>query len=109
MINNSVKKCRICDNKQIGEFITINDKKYHLCCIEQLQKRLEEVSDGFKAVNEELIEFAEENQQLQAKIDNAIDRLQALIVFWKKYNSIDYTMEVEQFKGVINLLKGDDD
>lgn len=37
MSNNSVKKCVICNNEKCGEFITINDKKYHLCCIEQLQ------------------------------------------------------------------------
>lgn len=37
MINNSVMKCVICNNEKSGEFITINDKKYHLCCIEQLQ------------------------------------------------------------------------
>ena len=35
--NNSVKKCCICNNEKTGEFISIKDKKYHLCCIEQLQ------------------------------------------------------------------------
>lgn len=37
-INTSVKKCCICDNERCGQFIVINDKKYHLCCIEQLQQ-----------------------------------------------------------------------
>ena len=46
---------------------------------------------------------------LQMKIDNAIERLNALIVFWKKYNPIDNTMQVEQFKGVIDILGGDVD
>ena len=38
MVNNSVKKCCICNNEKMGEFITINDNKYHLCCIEKLQQ-----------------------------------------------------------------------
>lgn len=42
-MNNSVMKCCICDNEKIGEFITINDKKYHLCCIEQLQNNWNEL------------------------------------------------------------------
>ena len=43
MINNSVMKCEICNNEKCGEFITINDKKYHLCCIEQLQNNWNEL------------------------------------------------------------------
>jgi hypothetical protein len=35
-------KCCICNNKNIGEFITINDNKYHLCCIEQLKEQRQE-------------------------------------------------------------------
>lgn len=37
-MNKSVMKCCICNNENIGQFITINNKKYHLCCIEQLQQ-----------------------------------------------------------------------
>lgn len=48
-----------------------------------------------------------EIQQLKARINNAIERLEALIIFWKKYNPIDNTMQVEQFNGVISLLKED--
>lgn len=52
------------------------------------------------------IEFLQqENQQLKDRITNAIERLEALITFWKKYNPIDNTMQVEQFNGVISLLK----
>lgn len=47
-----------------------------------------------------------ENEQLKERIDNATERLNALIEFWKKYNPIDNTMQVEQFKGVINILGG---
>lgn len=49
----------------------------------------------------------EEIEQLEKRIENAIDRLEALIIFWKKYNPVDNTMQVEQFKGVIGILKGD--
>ena len=49
----------------------------------------------------------EENQKLKDRITNAIERLEALITFWKKYNPIDNTMQVEQFEGVISLLKED--
>lgn len=37
MKNNSVMKCCVCNNKKSGEFITIDNKKYHLCCIKQLK------------------------------------------------------------------------
>lgn len=35
--NKSVFECCICNNFQKGEFIVVNDKKYHLCCIVQLE------------------------------------------------------------------------
>ena len=47
-----------------------------------------------------------ENELLKERIDNATERLNILIEFWKKYNPIDNTMQVEQFKGVINILGG---
>ena len=43
MINNSVMKCCICNNENIGEFIIINKNKYHLCCIEQLKEQRQEL------------------------------------------------------------------
>jgi hypothetical protein len=54
-MNNSVKKCCVCNNEKIGEFITINDNKYHLCCIEELQQ---------------------ENKELHNKIDKAIEYIE---------------------------------
>lgn len=42
---------------------------------------------------------------LSERINNSIERLEALIIFWKKYNPTDNTMQVEQFEGVIELLK----
>lgn len=49
MKNNSVMKCCICNNKKSGEFITIDNKKYHLCCIEQLK-------DNWNKLKEFLVE-----------------------------------------------------
>lgn len=48
MKNNSVMKCCICNNKKSGEFITIDNKKYHLCCIKQLK-------DNWNMLKEHLI------------------------------------------------------
>ena len=53
----------------------------------------------------ELQKMKEVNQKYKEVINNAIKRLNDLIVFWKKYNPIDNTMQVEQFKGVIDILK----
>lgn len=47
-----------------------------------------------------------ENKDLQQRIDNATDRLEALIIFWKKYNPVDNYMQVEQFNSVIDILNG---
>lgn len=44
-------------------------------------------------------------QNYKEKNKNAIEKLEALIVFWKKFNPIDNKMQVEQFEGVIETLK----
>ena len=44
-MNKSVMKCCICNNENIGQFITINNKKYHLCCIEQLQQENQQLHE----------------------------------------------------------------
>lgn len=46
---------------------------------------------------------------LSDRIANAKERLNSLIFFWKKYNPVDNTMQVEQFNGVIKILDGDVD
>ena len=48
MINNSVMKCCICNNKKTGEFITIEGKKYHLCCIQKLQSNWNSLKEWLK-------------------------------------------------------------
>lgn len=44
-MNKSVMKCCICNNENIGQFITINNKKYHLCCIEQLHQENKQLKE----------------------------------------------------------------
>lgn len=53
-----------------------------------------------------ILELEKENKDLQQRINNATDRLEALIIFWKKYNPVDNYMQVEQFNGVIDILNG---
>ena len=93
-MNQSIMKCCICNSEHAGEFITINYKKYHLCCIEQLQQENEElkrVYDNLQKENEILKnnnktffihkeeayriadEEYKENQLLKDKIEKAID------------------------------------
>jgi hypothetical protein len=73
-MNNSVKKCCVCNNEKIGEFITINDNKYHLCCIEELQQ---------------------ENEELHNKIDNAIE-------LYKNCKAEDYcTLDLDMYNALI--------
>ena len=50
-MNKSVMKCCICNNENIGEFITINNKKYHLYCIEQLQQENQELKKQLEEIN----------------------------------------------------------
>ena len=60
-MNNSVMKCCICNNEKSGEFITINGKKYHLCCIKQLQNNWNElkkyISAEWYCFDNESVEF----------------------------------------------------
>lgn len=68
-MNKSVMKCCICNNENIGEFITINNEKYHLCCINQLQEENQELNEEkqewinllamFKNQQKEFIEYLE--------------------------------------------------
>ena len=56
-MNKSVMKCCICNNENIGRFITINNKKYHLCCIEQLQQENQQLKIQVSAREEEYREL----------------------------------------------------
>ena len=68
-MNKSVMKCCICNNENIGQFITINNKKYHLCCIEQLQQENKKLNGTIQTYDILLKANVEENKQLKNLID----------------------------------------
>nr|DAY10773.1 MAG TPA: hypothetical protein [Inoviridae sp.] len=50
-LNNSIMKCCICNNSKSGEFLIIDNKKYHYCCITELSKR----KDNFDILEKNLV------------------------------------------------------
>ena len=64
-MNKSVMKCCICNNENIGQFITINNKKYHLCCIEQLKQENKKLNGTIQTYDILLKANFEENKQLK--------------------------------------------
>ena len=68
-MNKSVMKCCICNNENIGQFITINNKKYHLCCIEQLQQENQQQNQLLKDKGFIIDKLMEENRQLREKVN----------------------------------------
>lgn len=68
-MNKSVMKCCICNNENIGQFITINNKKYHLCCIEQLQQENKKLNGTIQTYDVLLKANVEENKQLQERME----------------------------------------
>ena len=106
-MNKSVMKCCICNNENIGEFITINNEKYHLCCINQLQqenKILKENAENndkiVDKVNWENQLLKKENKQLKDKVS----KIETLIInhncdtgdIYYKYNSKFLKSELKQ-------------
>ena len=83
--------------------------RYEDPTIKQLQQELTNLKAIEKQHQRMNGELREENKQLKENVNNAIERLEALIIFWKKYNPIDNTMQVGQFEGVIEMLKGGND
>ena len=62
-MNKSIKKCCICSNSETGEFIMIGDNKYHLSCIEKMQKenqQLKEQLELSEKARKEAIELIKE-------------------------------------------------
>ena len=51
-MNKSIKKCCICSNSETGEFIMIGDNKYHLSCIEKMQKEKQELKEQLEEKND---------------------------------------------------------
>lgn len=67
-MNKSVMKCCICNNENIGQFITINNKKYHLCCVEQLQQENKKLNGTIQTYDILLKANVEENQKLKSQL-----------------------------------------
>ena len=67
-MNKSVMKCCICNNENIGQFITINNKKYHLCCIEQLQQENKKLNGAIQTYDILLKSNVEENKELKEQL-----------------------------------------
>ena len=74
-MNKSVMKCCICNNENIGQFITINNKKYHSCCIEQLQQENKKLNGTIQTYDILLKANVEENKKLKEAIDKVIEIL----------------------------------
>lgn len=85
-MNKSIKKCCICSNSETGEFIMIGDNKYHLSCIEKMQK---------------------ENQQLKEQQKEFIDYLEKEIVDSRAGSSQYYSamQHLKLFKEIIGSDK----
>lgn len=119
-MNNSVKKCCICNNEKIGEFITINDNKYHLCCIEKLQQENNQLKDYIKELEEnsgvlvsqveswhktadiyleKSIRLQQESKELHNKIDKVIKIMEDYTLF---------SLSAEKVMKIINILKDSD-
>ena len=106
MINNSVMKCCICNNEKMGEFITINVKKYHLCCIEDLKQDNELLKRNCNIGNENLVFFRQQNKELHNKIDKAIEYIKEL------YDNTDditcYEIDRNTRDDLLEILKDSD-
>jgi hypothetical protein len=85
-MNKSVMKCCICNNENIGQFITINNKKYHLCCIERLQQENKQLKSILKSKPDIEITLQDDKENkfvliqseridMQEKLNKTIERL----------------------------------
>lgn len=63
--------------------------------------------DEGKLLLDYLTNLQEESDRYKSKCENAIERIKALIIFWKKY-SPDNTMVIGQLEGLLDILKGSD-
>lgn len=86
----------------------MNDKIYPSMVIRSQAEAIELLEQENKTLNDQLDRELIKRARLEDKIKNGIDKLESLIIFWKKYNPIDNYMQVEQFKGVIQILKGEE-
>ena len=83
-MNKSVMKCCICNNENIGRFITINNNKYHLCCIEQLQQENQELKKQLEEYDRKLFITKNELDMRQKSIDNKLNQQKEFIEMLEK-------------------------
>lgn len=80
-MNKSIKKCCICSNSETGEFIMIGDNKYHLSCIEKMQKEKQELKEQLEDMDSKLFFTKNELEMRQKTIDNKL-RQQKEFIEW---------------------------
>lgn len=112
-MNKSVMKCCICNNENIGQFITINNKKYHLCCIEQLQQENKKLKEQLLVTqdNEETfrLEMEDITQTLGLDEDALFDDVKAYARSLKdNWNKLKEYMIKEQTRIVIENTDEDE-
>lgn len=78
-MNKSIKKCCICSNSEIGEFIMIGDNKYHLSCIEKMQKQNQELKKQLEEMDSKLFFTKNELEMRQKTIDNKLNQQKEFI------------------------------
>lgn len=111
-MNKSVMKCCICNNENIGRFITINNKKYHLCCIEQLQqenqelkKQLHEVSIGIQELIEQDIECPSNCSKLKEILNQQKEFIEYLEKKEKEFDILGDPKNAGACKGILRKYK----
>lgn len=77
-MNNLVKKCCICNNKKQGEFIIINNEKYHLCCIERLKDNWNKLKEYAKENLYFYSGYQGEDLETDVAIQGILDKMQEI-------------------------------
>lgn len=115
-MNKSVMKCCICNNENIGQFITINNKKYHLCCIENLQQENKKLTGAIQTYDILLKANTEENKKLKDNQIRAMNKIRDFIdaanceIKESKYSNDKHGLYWELFRkdltNIQKLIKG---
>lgn len=108
-MNTSVKKCCICNNKKIGEFILINNEKYHLCCIEQLSQENKELKSQLRGTThcydeEEHRRLVEENKQLINNWNKLKEYARENLYFYSGYQNEDLEID-STLQGILSTMQ----
>lgn len=104
MKNNSVMKCCICNNEKIGQFITIDNKKYHLCCIKQLKERIEYLERGVEEYQKALDETMSEKMDIENNWNKLKEYAKENLYFYSGYQGEDLETDVA-IHGVLDKMQ----